>query len=945
MDEEYFNPEEEFEMMYADELEMLNEMDGFDTPVVKQDAPPTVRRSLKFSELSDPSKNVNPPSTAEKTILNEVPITSSAPENSSASRKRTIDDIFGDIDDIEFEEASEKQGHPVKRSCKQPTVDPSIFLGENCSEESTHDKEMELIERIVALRRITFLECHQGTSSESPANIKMKESSTLTKGVPKWPFVSITSELGDRLYVRVRSDDYMEEEIEKVSHKDRNTGLLRNQFAAFKNDALKILEQKQEAIIAAQESEMLKCISTEDEGLSSVTDTCNLWVVKYKPTVYAELLSGESVNRTLLHWLKLWDKLVFNKEKKSRPKMKANEEWKENRYQKKPFGQILTDDLDEHGRPQFKMVLLCGPPGLGKTTLAHMVAKLAGYNAVEVNASDDRSPEAFYLQLQAATQMKAVMGKEPRPNCLVLDEIDGAPAASIETLIKFVLGKDVGKGRGKKKAGGTGILKRPVICICNDAYVPALRPLRQHAFVIHFPPTGSERLASRLMTIARKQDIKTDMGTMLALCEKSQNDIRSCLSLLQYFKSQNRPVRLSDVRQSSVGQKDVQKGLFSVWQEIFQIQKTKSSIPEITHDSNSKASGINCNTPVVKGRESSIATRVQRVVGVVQSHGDYNRLTQGVFENYLNMKTLDSSLNGLVKGLDWFSITDLWNTEILASQSYILMPYFPFAFAVWHLLYAGLAWPKINYPNASYEASVKEGHCKQILGEIVKGMSPSARVNCNESQLVSEVLPLLLEIIVPNFRPVSLQLFSSNEKKELCNLISIMIDYNLTYVQERTPEGTYVCNLDPNIEEIVHFGGSKPLRALTYGTKQLVAREIEMEKMRRFEVAQNKLSNQRENESTNRKNSAEVLTTKAKENPSEKVSPPAIPNHLRKLKAKPVVMEMQTKDFFGRVVEIPLTPSTVSAKNEAKLKGDIWFHFKEGFNNAVRKTIRISDLL
>lgn len=52
---------------------------------------------------------------------------------------------------------------------------------------------------------------------------------------------------------------------------------------------------------------------------------------------------------------------------------------------------------------------------------------LTGYNVVEVNASDDRSPEMFRTQLQAATQMRAVMGKDPRPNCLILDEIDGAP--------------------------------------------------------------------------------------------------------------------------------------------------------------------------------------------------------------------------------------------------------------------------------------------------------------------------------------------------------------------------------------------------------------------------------------------------------------------------------------------------------------------------------------
>ena len=30
--------------------------------------------------------------------------------------------------------------------------------------------------------------------------------------------------------------------------------------------------------------------------------------------------------------------------------------------------------------------LLCGSPGLGKTTLAHIIAQHAGYNAVEMNA-------------------------------------------------------------------------------------------------------------------------------------------------------------------------------------------------------------------------------------------------------------------------------------------------------------------------------------------------------------------------------------------------------------------------------------------------------------------------------------------------------------------------------------------------------------------------------
>ena len=39
-----------------------------------------------------------------------------------------------------------------------------------------------------------------------------------------------------------------------------------------------------------------------------------LWVEKFRPKNFLELLSDDGTNRTLLRWLKLWDKIVFNKE-------------------------------------------------------------------------------------------------------------------------------------------------------------------------------------------------------------------------------------------------------------------------------------------------------------------------------------------------------------------------------------------------------------------------------------------------------------------------------------------------------------------------------------------------------------------------------------------------------------------------------------------------------
>ena len=50
---------------------------------------------------------------------------------------------------------------------------------------------------------------------------------------------------------------------------------------------------------------------------------------------------------------------------------------------------------------------------------------------LQIFASDDRSAELFKTKIEAATQMKAVLGADPRPNCLIIDEIDGAPAVSL----------------------------------------------------------------------------------------------------------------------------------------------------------------------------------------------------------------------------------------------------------------------------------------------------------------------------------------------------------------------------------------------------------------------------------------------------------------------------------------------------------------------------------
>jgi hypothetical protein len=64
-------------------------------------------------------------------------------------------------------------------------------------------------------------------------------------------------------------------------------------------------------------------------------------------------------------------------------------------------------------------------------------------------------------------------------------------------------------------------------------------------------------------------------------------------------------------------------------------------------------------------------------------------------------------------GLEWFCTADVLSHKIQTTQNYILMPYQPYAFVMWHFLFSSLSWPKITYPSAGYE--VGPSHCSLVL--------------------------------------------------------------------------------------------------------------------------------------------------------------------------------------------------------------------------------------
>lgn len=337
-------------------------------------------------------------------------------------RKRRLDDLFGNIDDIVREENLAQVFYPD---------DAESHLKKKARNEEEQDRE--LIERILAARAANFAKSSnflkQSRLQQLEALRKFKERN-LSETYPQWPCIPVMTGDRQRVYVRMHSEEYEQKELNELSIRRTISRVLGESSADIWNEAQRIVEQR---MVAENHPHPVAAVAADMDVIEANPSAGKLWVDKYRPKTYFDLLSDESTNRRLLTWLKMWDKIVFNRNFQEVKDLTEQEKQSASNFNKRTgkfesgnirFKKRLNDlrtEMDAHGRPVQKIAVLCGPPGLGKTTLAHTIARHAGYAVREINASDDRSPECFRLALQNGTEMQTtLLDQEKRPNCIIL---------------------------------------------------------------------------------------------------------------------------------------------------------------------------------------------------------------------------------------------------------------------------------------------------------------------------------------------------------------------------------------------------------------------------------------------------------------------------------------------------------------------------------------------
>ncbi|KAF7974845.1 hypothetical protein HWV62_11223 [Athelia sp. TMB] len=543
--------------------------------------------------------------------------------------------------------------------------------------------------------------------------------------------------------------------------------------------------------LQAKATSNLKRLPTED----------TLWVDRYRPQRFSDLLGNDRVARETMAWVKQWDFCVFGSKKgKKRPRDDDDN----------------FNSEDDYHRPREKLLLISGPPGLGKTTMAHIIARQAGYQVMEINASDARSAQVVDDRIRPALESGSAIGSS-KPVLIVIDEIDGATGGGdnsggfVQRLVQLTYDKPKDKGRmgAKKDNKGKRPLLRPIICICNDQNAHSLAKLRPHARQIRFSRPADLLIVKRLREICAAEELKADSRALSTLVGVARGDLRGCLNALQFIKARSGEVTEPIIRAATAGMKEAEASNVTVLNNLF-APMTRKRVKEL---------GLG---------EKDEAKYVARLSREIDSNSNPGAVATGCFAHYPNLRRHDATFSRYEKANDWLVAFDTFSATMYSDGDFGLHSYLSY------LLERG--GQRIERDSADWEHFQLSKSNEEIYKTLSQGMRTAcARQSGDYRHLLGgqimklEFASYINRIISPPLRPVNSQVVRPEERELMSRLVGIMVALDLRFVQEKAEDGQLVYRLDPPIDVFVTYDGKRAsdIAISRYAVRHMVAAEID----------------------------------------------------------------------------------------------------------------------